>query len=72
MHHKRDTSFNFVMKNGDMTTYPCIDIKLEKTLIPADSVVRKIKLREYSEIDEKYSQNNRNLSPRIALAAQKI
>lgn len=34
LNHKRDTSFNFVMLNGDKTQYPCVDIQLEESRIP--------------------------------------
>jgi len=37
------------MRNGDRTTYPCVDIQLEESRIPDDAVVKRIRLREYSE-----------------------
>lgn len=51
LHHKRDTSFNFVMLNGDRTQYPCVDILLEETRIPATAVIRKVRLREYRDTE---------------------
>ena len=51
MQNKRDTSFNFVMFNGDSTQYPCVDIKLEETKIPDGSEIRRVRLREYNDIE---------------------
>lgn len=29
LHHKKDISFNFVLANGEISTYPCEDLDLE-------------------------------------------
>jgi len=51
MQNKRDTSFNFVMLNGDTTQYPCVDIKLAETIIPDGTEIRRVRLREYNDIE---------------------
>jgi hypothetical protein len=50
LHHKRDTSFNFVMLNGDMTTYPCNDLALEETRVPDHAIIKFIRIRELNEL----------------------
>ncbi len=47
MHNKQDISFNFILQNEQTTDYPCVDIELERVVMDPNSIVRKIKLREY-------------------------
>lgn len=74
LHHKRDTSFNFVLQNGDRTEYPCVDIHLEETRIPDSAVVRKVRLREFRDfVDQDKSPNmTDNVSPRAMKFQRKV
>ncbi len=49
LNHKRDVSFNFVMRDGQQSEYPCTDIELEEVSLPTDRVVRLIRIREFNE-----------------------
>ncbi len=49
MHHPSDVSFNFTLQKGEVSPYPCSDLKLEEVRLPEDAVVSIIRLREFNE-----------------------
>jgi hypothetical protein len=49
MQQKRNTSFNFIMSNGDKTDYPCNDGELTEALFPKNVQIRRIRIRELIE-----------------------
>lgn len=49
MQQKRNTSFNFIMSNGERSAYPCNDVELTEALFPRGVTIRKIRIRELVE-----------------------
>jgi hypothetical protein len=49
LHHDMDVSFNFVLKDGVKTEYPCSDLELSETRLKDPTKVKRVKIREFNE-----------------------